>query len=202
LPRADHEAFTTVRVFCDGFHSGLVLPRSVVPADLDPSRLAWDEPRTGRSFHYGEQAWTSGEDMSRCHAARLAFVPGVGVIQTDVTPLDPVEIPGTDPERLRVWTFAISRTARDALFERLRHDWLAPGAHPILAGEGEPSHLIACRRDWSVWHNCHDFTVDLLRAAGLDLPGHTIATAGVLIDDLDLATEALNRHGITVIGPP
>jgi hypothetical protein len=202
LPAGDQEAYTTLRVFCDGFHSGLVLPRSAVPPELDPSRRAWGETRPGRSFHYGEQAWTSGEDMSRCHAARLAFIPGVGVIQSDVTPLAMPDIPGTEARSLRVWTFVISRRGCDALFERLRQEWLEPGAEPVLAGEGEPSHLIACRRKWSVWHNCHDFTVDILRAAGLEMPSHTIATAGVLIEDLDLAVRALDRRGILVIGPP
>ncbi len=202
LPKVAHEEFVTIRVFCDGFHSGLVLPRVSVPWDLEPSALAWQETRAGRSFHYGEQAWTSGEDMSRSHAIRLVFVPGTGVIQSDVTPLEVPDIPGTDPARMRVCSFPASRTARDAVFLRLRTEWMAEGAIPRLAGEGEPSHLIASRRDWSVWWNCHDFTADLLRAAGLDLPSHTIATAGVLMEDLDLATKALAGSPMRVIGPP
>lgn len=201
LPTIQHEEFLVIRVFCDGFHSGVVLPRAVVPSDLDPSALAGQDYRLGRSFHYGEQAWTSGEDMSDCHAVRLVFIPGTGVIQSDVTSLDTPEIPGTDRNKMRVWSFSASRAARDAIFLRLRNTWMEEAAQPRLADDGGPSHLIACRRDWSVWRNCHDFTSDLLRAAGLDLPRHTIATAGVLIDDLDLATQALAVAKFRVISP-
>jgi len=190
-----------VRVFTDGFHSGLVLPRVSVPRDLDPAVEGWPQTFRGRSFHYGEAAWTSGENMSDFHAVRLAFVPGVGVIQTDATPLDLPDIPGTDRAHLRVWTFALDTASLEALLQRLRQEWLVPGAVPRLAFPGDPSHLIACPNDWSVWHNCHDFTADLLRAAGLDLPSHTIATAGVLASDLDLAQAALDRAGVQVLTP-
>jgi hypothetical protein len=201
LPPTGAVEVVRLRVFTDGFHSGLVLPRVALPRTLDPVVEGWPQSFAGRSFHYGEEDWTSGENMSDLHAVRLAFIPGVGVIQTDATPLDPPEIPGTDRSRMRVWTFALSEAAYEALLARLQQEWLVAGSAPRLPFPGDPSHLITCPHDWSVWHNCHDFTADLLRTAGLDLPSHTIATAGVLAGDLDLAQAALDRAGVRVLTP-
>lgn len=202
IPPTGGVAVAEMQVFTDGFHSGVVLPRAWLPREVDPLGPAWAHSRPARSFHYGEEAWTSGEDMSKLHAARLAFWPGVGVVQSDLTGWSRPRIPGTDPDRFRTWTFRLDLRAREAVVQRLQSEWLAPHAMPRLIDDAEATHLFPARHDWSVWWNCHDFTADLVRAAGVDLPAHTIATAGVLTQDLDLAVQAMHRAGVTVLSPP
>lgn len=201
VPPSDRPPFTRIIVFADDFHSGVVIPRRDLPWNLDPLVSALGQTLPGRSFHYGEQAWTSGEDMSRLHAVRLAFIPGDGVIQSDATELGHPQIPSLDPDTRRVWIFPCTEAARDALVLRLKTEWLMPDPIAVRAVEAEATHLFACRHSWSVWHNCHDFTADLLRAAGLNLPSHTIATAGVFARDLDLAVEALHAGRVTALDP-
>jgi hypothetical protein len=123
------------------------------------------------------------------------------VIQSDPTLPDLSGVPGLDRAKLRTWDLRLSQRAMDALVARLEHYWLA---QPITAVEVDgiaPTKVYAAARDWSAFDNCHDFTIDLLRAAGLDLRGRMIWLAGGFTVALDSATDQVQAAGIRVIGP-
>ena len=189
-----------ITVFTDGFHSGLVLDKQSLPADIDPR--SGDEPASypQLSLHFGEELWTAGIDNSMRHAVGLVFVPGRGVVQSDHTRSGLMDVPGLRHPYLREWTFAVTQAGMVRLIAELKGQWMTGIVMPRMAGE--TSTLYLSPRSWSALYNCHDFTVDLLRAAGLDLRGRWVYLAGGLATDLDEASSELEAAGITVIGPP
>jgi hypothetical protein len=187
-----------ITVFTDGFHSGLILDRSALPASFDPR----DGDEISRypeiSLHFGEEKWTAGEDNSWLHALSLVIIPGAGVVQSDHTRSGLIDIPGLHLERLRRWTFPVNQAGLDHLRLTLRRDWMTGIVLP--RAEGEASNLYRSPKSWSVFHNCHDFTLDLLASAGLDLHRRWLYLAGGLATDLDDASAELEAAGIRVIG--
>lgn len=198
LPPRDLTPAHEVTVFTDGFHSGLVLDKQALPADFDPR--SGDEPASYPqiSLHFGEERWTAGLDNSTLHAVGLVFVPGAGVIESDHTRSGLLDIPGLRHERLRIWTFPVDQAGMDRLLADLRTEWMSGIVMP--RPPGETSTLYPSPKDWSVFHNCHDFTIGLLRSAGLDLRGRWLYLAGGLATDLDDASAELEEAGIRVIG--
>ncbi len=186
-------------VFTDGFHSGMVLERGILPAGFDPRTD--DTPATWpqQTLHFGEERWTAGEDNSLLHAVGLVFIPGAGVVQSDHTRPGLQDVPGLHLDHLRTWTFAVDQAGVDRLLRDLRHAWLT--GEILERPPDEASNLYRSPHSWSVFHNCHDFTVALLRSAGLDLRGRPIYLAGGLARDLDDASAELAAAGIHVIGP-
>ena len=201
LPPRDLQPATTLVVFCDGFHSGLLVDRQVLPERLNPKVPGPADAGARRSLHFGEEQWTTGADVTWHHACRLAFVPGRGVIQSDVSAAETCDVPGLDRERLVFWRFPVSQAGVDAVMQRLQTEWIPKDSLQVMLSPDIPTTLFTTGRDWSVYDNCHDFTADLLIAAGLHLPRHTIARAGVLRADLDQAVADLAQGGIRVIGP-
>jgi hypothetical protein len=199
LPPAHLESSTSFVVFTDGFHSGVALPRSVLPPELDPPTAGASQQWPVRTFHFGEEKWTSGADNSMSHAIGLVFIPGPGVVQSDHTPKDLSEVPALDQQRLRTWRFRVSDAGLQRMLARLRERWM--DGIMIPPPPDSASTLFPSPRSWSVFDSCHDFTVDLLRAAGLELRGRWLYLAGGLTTDLDDAQADLDAAGIEVIGP-
>lgn len=178
-----------VIAFVDGFHSGVVLERAPAPARLLPPAT---NDRPWVVLHFGERRWISGEADGLGDALRLACATGDGGVQVDAVPWWVHDRGGTDPSRLRVWAFPVSGACRDALWARL-DSWVGPGpSHPLPHGGcWWPS-----PRRWSVWCNCHDFTADLLGAAGIAVSLPPLALAGALQEELDRAWALADAAGL------
>lgn len=198
MPPKDLTAAHQLTVFTDGFHSGIVVDKASLPVTLDPQ--GGDEPASWpqQTLHFGEVKWTSGYDNSMWHAIGLAFVPGEGVVQSDHTRNGLVDVPGLELGKLRMWNFPINQAGIDAMVANLQQNWLAGTVMP--REPGTPSTLYPALHTWSIYHNCHDFTFDMLRSAGLDLHTRWLYLAGGLTNDLDEAQREMARAGITVIG--
>jgi hypothetical protein len=169
-----------------------------LPADFDPR--SGDAPAAFPyvTLHFGEELWTAGIDNSLLHALRLGIIPGRGVIQSDHTRAGLRDVPGLHLEHLRTWEFAVNQAGIDHLLRHLQTAWQGPG---FLSREpDEVSTLYSSRRDWSLSHNCHDFTIDMVRSAGLDLRGRWIYIGGSVAQDMDAAEQELHQAGRTVIG--
>ena len=169
-------------VFCDGFHSGLLIRKADLGLALDDSLVGEAPSYPWWTIHFGERRWMLAEDTTLSHALGLFFRPLPGGLQINHTTPD-LDNVGVDQEHLRRWTFTVSDADLANLRARLREHWLREvlEARP----EWDNTLTVAAPLDWSVWENCHDFTVDLLRAAGIDLPHRTLYLAGGLSRDLD-----------------
>lgn len=153
---------TLVVAFADGFHSGVLIPREDLPLHLRPAgpQAPW------AVLHFGEQRWIAGEADSLGDALALAAMGGEGGVQLDLVDWWVHRRGGTDPAALRLWAFPVARTDQAGLLARLE-DWIDPeqDPRPIRPGSSwRPS-----RRAWTLERNCHDFTIDLLRGAGIEL---------------------------------
>lgn len=183
-PAAVAEA--TVVAFADGFHSGVILERAQAPPDLLPASagLPWV------AFHFGERRWIRGEADGLCDAVRLAACSGEGGVQVDAVPWWVHDRGGTDPSRVRVWAFPLTAAELAALKARLVA-WIAPGAvrEPIRPG----SCWWPASRAWSLRTNCHDFTADLLLAAGIPVGQPPLMLAAPLRASLDRAWGARDQ---------
>ncbi len=198
LPPADLVAAHKVTVFSDGFHTGLLLDKAALPADFDPHPVDEIAARPFITVHFGEERWTSGADNSWTHALGLVFIPGPGVVQSDHTRQDLGDVPGLEMDKLRVWVFPVNQAGNDRMVAQLQHEWMT--GIVMTRREGEASSLYLSPQSWSVFNSCHDFTIDLLRAAGLDIRGRWLYLAGGMATDLDEAETELRAAGITVIG--
>lgn len=198
LPPPGLIATHRLTVFTDGFHSGILLDRQALPAGFDPR--SGDEPASYPylTLHFGEELWTSGVDDSLLHAVRLAFVPGRGVIQSDHTRAKLIDVPGLHLEHLRTWEFQVNQAGIDHLLHHLRGAWQAPGIY--VRETDEVSTLYRSQRTWGLFHNCHDFTIDMVRAAGLDLRGRWLYIGGSVAQDMEAAERAMAEARRTVIG--
>ena len=166
--------------FADDFHSGVVIARAAAPAALLPAVA--DTPWV--AFHFGERRWIRGEADGICDAARLAACSGDGGVQVDAITWWVHARGGTDPSRVRVWAFPVTATELAAVTARL-DSWIAPGTvrAPLRPG----SCWWPSSRAWSLRTNCHDFTVDLLQAAGIRVGRPPLMLAGPLRAELDRA---------------
>ena len=198
MPPKDLKAAHQLTVFTDGFHSGIVVDKSSLPEILDPQ--TGDEPASWpqQTLHFGEVKWTSGADNSMWHAIGLGIIPGEGVVQSDHTRNGLVDVPGLDFGKMRMWNFPVNQAGIDALVLDLKTNWMSGIVMP--REPGTPSTLYPSSRRWSLYHNCHDFTIDMLRSAGLDLHTRWLYLAGGLTADLDEAQREMAKAGITVIG--
>ncbi len=173
-----------VIAFADDFHSGIVLERAAAPPALLPAQVGgapWI------AFHFGERQWIRGEADGVWDALRLGVCSGDGGVQVDGVTWWVHARGGTDPSRVRVWAFPVSSAELASLQARL-DSWISPG------GDREPIRPGSCwwpaQRGWSVRTNCHDFTVDLLHAAGIQVDQPPIMLAAPLRAALDRAWSA------------
>ena len=183
-PRPTATAEAMVVAFADDFHSGIVIERAAAPPALLPVQLAgapWI------AFHFGERQWIRGEADGICDAVGLALCSGDGGVQVDAVSWWVHARGGTDPSRVRVWAFLVSAAELRTLQARLE-SWVSPGAarEPIRPG----SCWWPARRAWSLRTNCHDFTVDLLQAAGVIVDRPPLMLAAPLRAALDRAWSA------------
>lgn len=203
VPPAGLQPHRELQVWVDHFHSALI----VKAGDCDPALMPWVAPLDPavpwRSVHYGERRWMTDPDTGTCHALSLFFTGGPGLVQMDrlfaVGRRDLAYV-GFDPARARCWRFQVDERGWRAWQERLRQRWATGGVNS--ATPGPATTYVETAESWTMSCNCHDFTLDLLRAAGCDLPVRGWYGARQLAHDLDRAQAELERRGIQVVGPP
>lgn len=175
-----------VVAFADEFHSGVIVPRDCVPARWWPRPA----PYPWLVLHYGERRWITGEAHGVWPALRLALIGGEGGVQIDSVLSWRHRRGGTDPDRVRLWVFPVSAAEAAALGERLSW-WIEASGSP--GALGPTSRWWPSARPWTLFTNCHDFTADLLAAAGIAVERPPIMQAAPLRAALDRAWAA--RHG-------
>ncbi len=181
LPEPGADAVPLV-VFCDSFHSGILVRKADLGLDLDPNREGAAITAEWWTIHYGEVRWMIGQDNSTLHAVSLFIRPLPGGLQINHSTPALAEIP-LDVANLRTWTFTISRSDLERMRDRLSTAWLGPIIFP--RPHWDTTLTVATPHDWSVWRNCHDFTIDLLDAAGIHLAQRHLYLAGGFVRDLD-----------------
>lgn len=198
LPPKDLKAAHQLTVFTDGFHTGVLLDKASLPADFDPQSGDDIAERPYITIHFGEEKWTSGVDNSWTHALGLVFFPGSGVVQSDHTRTALEDVPGLEMDKIHTWVFPVNQAGNERMVERLQKKWMT--GIVMTRREGEASSLYLSPESWSVFNSCHDFTIDMLRAAGLDMRGRWLYLADSMTKDLNNASIELKDAGITVIG--
>lgn len=190
----------TILVFADHFHSGIVLPSAAVGPELDGRPARELEGRPWTALHFGEEVWMTDLSTGFWHAASLAVSPGPGMLEVDRLPSRDLTPLGVDAARLRWWSFPVDEAGWSGLLAAFEGRWVDRGRPQAPAPVAFARYLPSSRK-WSLSNNCHDFTLDLLRGAGLDLRPRAIYDAGRLRKDLDRAQEELDAAGVVVIGP-
>lgn len=198
VPPQGLQAAHQLTIFTDGFHTGVLLDKASLAADFDP--LTGDDiaERPYVTIHFGEEKWTSGADNSWTHALGLVFFPGSGVVQSDHTRAALEDVPALDLDNIQTWVFSVNQAGNERMIERLQKKWMT--GIVMTRREGESSSLYLSPESWSVFNSCHDFTIDMLRAAGLDMRGRWLYLADSMTKDLNNASIELKEAGITVIG--
>ena len=173
-----------VIAFVDDFHSGVILDRDAVPAGLLPLGGRSVPAARWVGLHYGERRWIRGEADGMLDALRLAVLSGEGGVQMDLVPWWRHDRGGTEPSRVRLWAFPATQAEVAGVVGRL-DSWIADGgAMEVLAVD---SGWWRSSRAWTLTNNCHDFTVDLLAGAGLELSRPPVIQAEGLRVGLDRA---------------
>jgi hypothetical protein len=195
LPPDGLAAAGEVVVLVDHFHSVVVVPRAAV--DPPVPGLA-ERPDRWLSLHYGDERWLLDPTAGVSHAGTLIVAGGQGMVVMNPMPrIDPA-VMVMDPGQTRRWRFPVSAEGLAAIQSRLQAHWLGPRT---LALPDADAWLSYSPRRWTMSTNCHDFTIDLLRAGGLDLAGAPVLQAAGLAHRLDAARRDLDAAGIAVVGP-
>ena len=188
-------------VFCDNFHSGLIVPA----AEVDPAFSRVDGPAATwplLTIHFGERRTMLDPTVGYGHFAVLVVVPSAALVQVDRHPAintDTWRYLGVDEAHVRLYRFTVDEAGWQAWQACLRSQWI--GGEPIAKEPTDPTTYWPSRRDWSVTDNCHDFTLSFVRAAGLPLQQRWYYGARQMRLDLPRAQAELAAAGITVISP-
>jgi hypothetical protein len=187
-----------VTVFCDGFHSGLLLPAEPDTAFLDPRHddaLA-ASPRIEVGF--GADGWRGGGETSSMTTMSLVLHGGPGLLllarRSATRPARPEGPP------VRTWDLTLDEAGWKALVAAIAARRVA--LPEIVRAPGQVEYIALSDRHWSVTANCHDFTREMLAETGLVLREPWFwSSADDLIDLLDAARSELAGRGIAVLGP-
>jgi hypothetical protein len=188
-------------VFCDDFHSGLI----VAAAEVDPQISQVAGPAADwplLTIHFGERRTMLDPTVGYLHFASLAVAPGPGLVQIDRHPtLSPAtwRYLGVDQERVRLYRFSVDAAGWQAWQDCLREQWIT--GEPLAKTPDDPTTYWPSRRDWSIADNCHDFTLSFVRAAGLPLQQRWYYGARQMHLDLPRAQAELTAAGITALSP-
>ncbi len=199
LPPAGLVAASQVLVFADGMHSGVVLDKTPAIAALDPQTEGVPAGYPFMEVGFAADEWIVAQEPGCCAKLSLAFGSSRGVLYL-------VQLPSFErPPReagtpIRTWTLQLSAEARRRLEARIA-GWVDGEAPLLLRPPARTTTMRYVNRRWAVSHNCHDFTVDVLRAAGLELEIRSIYDNDRFADEMDEAVRQLAAGAITVVGP-
>jgi hypothetical protein len=199
IPPAGLVAADRLLVFADGLHSGLVLSKSPSLATLDAQPEGPPVTLPFMEVGFAADEWIANESPGSGMKLRMAFGTSGGVL--DLCHRAEMSRPARSPDiALRTWTLEVSAEGRQAL-DTFILAWRNASAPQMLRPPLRPTTFRFSTHRWSIFHNCHDFSVLALRAAGLDLTIKNLYTNDVFISQMDEALATLAASGITVIGP-
>lgn len=177
-----------VLVFADGMHSGVVLAATPALAALDAQPAGAPAGMPYLEVGFAADAWIAADNPGMCMKLAMATTTQRGVLYL-------VHLPASDRPRreaetpIRTWVLPLSAEGRRRLGERI-DSWVDTSAPVVLRLPARTSFMRFATRDWKLSHNCHDFTVDLLHAAGIPVAQPPLMLAAPLRAALDRAWAA------------
>ncbi|MBA2480314.1 MAG: DUF2459 domain-containing protein [Planctomycetes bacterium] len=194
----EEPAVMTITVFNDGFHSGFIVPYDGMPIELDRQRGSDRVAMDYVEISYGEASWLQDLDRSALHAMRLIAISGDGMFMMVNHPLPACE--GPEALRTRYWDLPVTAAGRDAFYAAL-DVWL-DRTRTYVRPPDDPMFLYPSTHRYSVFANCHDFTIAGLKAMGFPWHGQgLIATSGGMTAAIRAGVLRLRRKGAVAIGP-
>jgi hypothetical protein len=173
-----------VVAFADDFHSGVLLERTAFPPEMVPAGAPTQTDAPWIVVHFGERRWIIGEADGYADALRLGMFKGEGGVQLDVVGDWMHRRGGTNPDRIRLWTFPLSAAGHAALLADLR-GWIDQRLPVRSLAPGVAWHVSLY--PWALSRNCHDFTISLLMAGGVPVENRPIMQASSMRQALDRA---------------
>lgn len=191
--------YTSISVFCDGFHSGLLIPVTPETSFLDGRE--GDPPSKSPYYDvgFGAESWDTSPVPRILLAAKLVCVGGPGVTYIGRSWARRPGVPGGPP--VRQWWFEIDRGAWARVVCELRKR--VPADACLVRPQGAYEYVIPADARWTILDNCHDFCRHMLAVVGLELSdpvGWT--TASSFCAEMDSAQSYLEENGISVLGSP
>jgi hypothetical protein len=197
-PRPAEPAVMTITVFSDGFHSGFIVPYAGMPIELDRQRGSDRVPMDYVEISYGESAWLQDLDRTALHALRLAAISGDGMFLMVNHALPACD--GPEALRTRYWDLPVTAAGRDAFFAALDR-WI-DRSRTYVRPPDDPTFLYYSTHRYTVYGNCHDFTIAGLKAMGFPWYGRgVVATSGRINDAMAEGLARLHRDGRWAVGP-
>ena len=196
-PTRDPAPALVVTVFDDGFHSGLILPYADAPTALDAQRGEATAPLPFVEIGFGEARWMQDIDRGWVHAVRIALWPSDGMLM--LVNLPERRRPDRDRTPTRYWQVPVTAAGGRALFARIER-WIDRSKRYVRPPD-DPLFFFAGSRNYTPFRDCHDFTIDLLRAARFPIERRWLATAGGFDRGMDSGMAALAEAGIAAVGP-
>ncbi len=198
IPRSDPEPAMTLTVFDDGFHSGFILPYDGMPIVLDRERAQAQPPLPPFvEIGFGEARWLQGLDRSFLHAVRLGVWPADGMIMMVNLP----ERIRTDAEaaHTRYWELQLTVAGKRAVYAEFDR-WI-DRRRVYVRPANDPQFFYESTHRYTVFRNCHDFTLAILRAACFPLGSRWVTSSGSFDRQMSRGVELLQAAGIHAIGP-
>jgi len=187
----------TVTVFNDGFHSGVIVPYAGMPITLDRQRPEAANPLPYVEIGFGEAKWVQNLDRSFLHLLRLGIWPSHGMLMM----VNHDERRRTDPKsrRTRYWDIQLTEGGKRAFYAEIA-GWLDQ-RQLYMRSADDPLFLYASTRDYTVFRNCHDFTIEVLAAARFPVARGCVNTSGSLDRNIAVGIKRLREEGLESVGP-
>ena len=187
-PAAPGPTVLTVWFFSNGFHSGVLVPTAAVATlGLDPQA----RPGPWLEIGFGETAWTTGDDRSFWRIIRLVVWRSEGVFLMEDRPLC-ARSADYGHDACRYWRVELDAARRTALLATL-DDWI--DRRRWRQDDPDDSFFYRpAKRTYHLSQNCHDFTADAARAAGLPIARSVVASPLWFEQQMDLALGLTRRR--------
>jgi len=158
-----------------------------------------DKPSTSPYIEvaFGAQGWFDSPTRGWLLAVRLALVGADGATMLARRwALRPGRPHGP---LVRQWWFEVDESAWRALVAELRERVVLPDT--FVRAPDAYVYVVPCAQRWTIFDNCHDFTLAMLAVVGLKLrPPLGWTSARSLAARLDEAVVELERRSVSVLG--
>ncbi len=151
-----------IHITSNGWHSEIVVPRALIPADAIPE--AGDFPQARYlSFGWGDAEYYPAPDKTLGMTLRAALIPTASVVHLAGLTAHPQDVfPGNEIIELR-----ISREGFDRLIEHIHASFAREADRSVIPGLYSFSRFYPATGEFHLLNTCNTWTAEGLERAGL-----------------------------------
>jgi len=160
-----------IAVYCDGFHSVVVLPGKSSP---------WLE------YNFAEELWYMENSQGCLPSFRAMLYPSSAVLEVGTL----ARLPVADKD-VRVWHYTLSSKGLAAMRAYIEN--IKSKKQRFKSSPSFPVKHFNTRQSYHLFYTCNTFTAKLLKAGGLPINSFWVVTNDEIVERLDELSERIKK---------